>query len=176
MLVPPPFSVESGLVHADIPPAKVARRNSIPSIIRQRRRRAGTPKRRMQARVAPPPAYQGTPGRLGWTRAALVAAVVEIVRVAVSAATPVILTGVVEPKLNMGRCAAPDGLLEIAADSATLPVKPPLGITVIVEVLPVVAPDGTVTDVPAIVKLAGTAATTVSLKVFDVLVENSCDP
>jgi hypothetical protein len=37
----------------------------------------------------------------------------------------------------------------MAAVNATLPVKPPLGVTVIVEVFPVVAPGATVTGVPA---------------------------
>jgi hypothetical protein len=41
----------------------------------------------------------------------------------------------------------------IAALSATLPVKPPLGVRVMVEVLPVAAPGVTVTAVPLTVKL-----------------------
>lgn len=56
----------------------------------------------MQARVALPAAYHGTPGRVGWTSAALVAAVVEIVSVAVPAVLPEMLTGMVEPKLTVG--------------------------------------------------------------------------
>jgi hypothetical protein len=36
----------------------------------------------------------------------------------------------------------------ISAVSTTLPVKPPLGVTVIVDVLPLVAPGATVTAVP----------------------------
>ena len=39
---------------------------------------------------------------MGWTIAALVAAVVEIVRIAVPAVTPLMLTGLVEPKLKVG--------------------------------------------------------------------------
>jgi hypothetical protein len=50
------------------------------------------------------------------------------------------LTGVVVPKLKVGGYWAPAGLDVIAAVSATLPVNPPLGVTVIVDVLPVVAP------------------------------------
>jgi hypothetical protein len=42
---------------------------------------------------------------------------------------------------------------------ATLPVKPPVGVTVIVEVLPVVAPGATVTATSLIVKLGDTTVT-----------------
>jgi hypothetical protein len=92
---------------------------------------------------------------LGWVRAALFGAVVEIVSVAVPAVVPLILTGLLEPKLRVGGYWAPDGLPVIAAVSATLPVKPPLGVRVIVEVFPVVAPGRTVTAVPPTVKLGG---------------------
>jgi hypothetical protein len=60
------------------------------------------PKSRTKARVVLPAVYQRTPGRAGYARAALVAAVVEMVRVAVPALVPVMLTGLVEPKLNVG--------------------------------------------------------------------------
>jgi hypothetical protein len=83
----------------------------------------------------------------------LVAAVVEIVRMAVPAPAPVIATGLVEPKLRLGAYWDPEGLEVTVAVSATLPVKPPLGVTVMVEVLPVVAPGVTVTAGPLIVKL-----------------------
>jgi hypothetical protein len=46
---------------------------------------------------------------LGRTRAALVAAVVEMVRVAVPAAVPVMLAGLVEPKLSVGSIALRSG-------------------------------------------------------------------
>jgi hypothetical protein len=55
-----------------------------------------------------------------------------MVSVAVPAEAPVMLTGVVEPKLKVGASAAPVGLEVIAAVSATLPVKPPAGVTVMV--------------------------------------------
>ena len=61
--------------------------------------------------------------------------------------------GLVEPKLNVGGYWAPVGLAVTAAVSTTLPVKPPAGVTVMVEVFPVVAPGETVTAVPPIVKL-----------------------
>ena len=99
---------------------------------------------------------------MGWTRAALVAAVVEMVSVAVPAVVPVMPTGVVEPKLSVGRYCAPAGLEVTAAVSVTLPVKPPAGVTVIVEVFPVVAPGATVTAVPLTVKLALTVVVTVT--------------
>jgi hypothetical protein len=76
-----------------------------------------------------------------------------MVRVAVPVAAPVMLTGVVEPKLKVGGFTAPVGPEVTAAVSATLPVNPPAGVTATVEVLPVVAPAATVTAVPAIVKM-----------------------
>ena len=98
--VPPP---PPPLPHATAPQAKDARSISIPSIVRQLRRRAGMPKSKRQASVTPPVVYQGIAPRLGNARVALVAAVVEIVRVAVPAAAPAMLTGLVDPKLRVGR-------------------------------------------------------------------------
>jgi hypothetical protein len=54
------------------------------------------------------------------------------------------LTGEVAPKLSVGRLLAPAGLVVSAAVRATLPVKPPLGATVMVAVFPEVAPLATV--------------------------------
>ena len=88
------------------------------------------------------------------------AAVVEMVRVAVPAVAPVMLTGLVEPKLRVGGSCAPFALEVTAAVSATLPVKPPVGVTVMVEVFPVVAPGVTVTAVPVIVKPGGAVTVT----------------
>jgi hypothetical protein len=101
---------------------------------------------------------------LGRTRAALVAAVVVIVSVAVPAEVPVMLTGLVEPKLKVGGYWAPVGLEVTAAVSTTLPVKPPAGVTVMVEVFPVVAPGVTVTAGPLTVKL-GVGAVIVAVHV-----------
>src|ERR1700692_524100 len=131
------------------------------------------PKIRTKAKVVPPAVYQRTPGLAGYRRAPLVAAVVEMVRLAVPA-VPVILTGLVEPKLNMGRSLAPVGMDVIAAVRATLPIKPPLGVTVIVEVLPVVAPGATETGVPLSVKLGG--ATAVSPTVAEMLAPKLLSP
>ncbi len=85
--------------------------------------------------------------------------VVPIWRVAVPAAVPVMLTGLVEPKLTVGGLCAPFGLVVTAAVSATLPVKPPAGVTVIVDIA--IGPGVTVTAVPVIAKL-GVAAVTVT--------------
>jgi hypothetical protein len=83
----------------------------------------------------------------------LVAAVVEMVSVAVPTVMPVMLIGLVEPKLKVGRYWAPAGLEVTTGVSAMLPVKPPVGVTVIVEEFPELAPRVTVTVVPLIVKL-----------------------
>lgn len=57
---------------------------------------------RTKARPAPPVLDHPVPGRTGYARAALDAAVVEMVRVAVPALALVIFTELVEPKLNVG--------------------------------------------------------------------------
>ena len=80
-------------------------------------------------------------------------AVVAMVRVPVLGALPEIVSGLVELKLKVGGITAPVGLLVRAAVRVTLPVKPPVGVTVIVEVLPVVAPAAMLTGVPLTVKL-----------------------
>lgn len=115
----------------------------------------------MQASAVPLPRQ----GRMGRARVALVAATVEMVSVAVPAAALERVTGLVDPKLSSGSSAeALEGPPAMAAVSVTLPVKPPLGVTVIVEVLPVVAPGAAmVTAVPPTVKLGTMAALTVKL-------------
>ena len=92
---------------------------------------------------------------MGKVKALLVAAVVLMVRVAVPAVVPVMLTGLVVPKVRVGGYWLPVGLDVIVAVSVTLPVKPLLGERVMVEVLPVAAPGVTVTAVPLKVKLGG---------------------
>ena len=131
-------------------------------MVRQLRRRAGMPTRRMQARTAPLPVYQRVPGRSGHVSALELDAEVDTASVAVPAVAPVMLTGLVEPKLRVGVSCAPLGLEVMAAVRATLPVKPPLGVTVIVEVFPVVAPGLTDTAVPATVT-PGAAVTVTEL-------------
>ena len=105
-------------------------------------------------------------------KAALVGAVVEIVRTAIPGEVLERFTGAAEPKLNVGGFWAPAGLDVTAAVRATLPVKPPLGVNVIVEVFAEVAPGLTVTDVAFSVKLR---AVTVSVSVFEVLREKEAD-
>jgi len=73
-------------------------------------------------------------------RAPEVAAVVDIVSVAVLAVEPAMFTGLVDPKLRLGGYCAPAGLELMVGARETFPVKPPAGVTVIVEVFPVVAP------------------------------------
>ena len=80
-------------------------------------------------------------------------AVVAMVKVPVAAASLEMVRGLVELKLKVGGAVTPLGLLVRAAVRVTLPVKPPVGVTVIVEVLPVVAPAAMLTDVPLAVKL-----------------------
>lgn len=120
------------------------------------------PKNSRAARTALPAEYQGGLRDFGYARAALVGAVVETVRVAVPAVVPVMLTGLVDPKLNVGGYWAPAGLAVRAAVNPTLPVKPPPGATVIVDVFPVVAPGETITAVPLTVKVGLTAVVTVT--------------
>jgi hypothetical protein len=56
-----------------------------------------------------------------------------MVSIAVPAPAVVMLTLPVVPKLNVGRLVAAEGLDVIAAVSATLPVNPPDGVTVIID-------------------------------------------
>ena len=58
----------------------------------------------------------------------------------------------IRDRLSVGRNCAPLGADVITAVSATFPVNPPLGVTVIVDVLAVVAPGVTLTADPLTVK------------------------
>lgn len=84
-----------------------------------------------------------------------------MVSVDVPAEMPVMLTELAAPKLIVGRCVAPEGEEVTAALRATVPVNPPPGVIVIVEVLPCVAPALNVTDVPEMLKLDAIAEVTV---------------
>jgi hypothetical protein len=92
----------------------------------------------------------------------LVAAVVEMMSVAVALPVPKRITGLVPPKLKVGRSCAPAGLDVMAAVSATLPENPPEGMTVMMVLVPVVAPGWTATLGPETVKSG-----TVTVTVFD---------
>ena len=87
---------------------------------------------------------------------------VVMVRVAVPAVMPVMLTGLVEPKVRVGGYCAPVGLEGTEAVSTTLPVKPPAGVRVTVDVFPVVPPGAKLTAVAVIVRLGGTGAVTLT--------------
>jgi hypothetical protein len=76
-----------------------------------------------------------------------------MMRVAVSAVVPVMFTGLVEPKFRVGEYCAPDGLDVTEAVSTTLPVNPPAGVRVTVDVFAVVAPGLIVTLAPLTAKL-----------------------
>jgi hypothetical protein len=88
-------------------------------------------------------------------------AVVEMISVAVLGLVDVMLTELVVPRLSVGVFTEPDGLVVMTAVSVTaaLPVKLFEGVTVIVELLPVVAPAVTVTAVPTTVKTGVMAET-----------------
>lgn len=146
------------------PVVRNVRNANMPSSVRKRRRRAGMPKRRRQASAAPP-WYQRMPGSAGWAKAVVLGAVVVMVRVAVPAVVPVMETGLVEPKLRVGRSCAPEGLEARVAVRATLPVKPLLGVTVTATVLPVVDPGVTVRGRAAIFRPGGGGAAAVTVSV-----------
>ncbi len=133
---------------ADTPPASAASEKTRPSVASQLRRFDRIPKSSTKARAALPAAYRRIPFGWGRARALFVGAVVVTVSVAVTADAPLIITGVVDPKLSVGGYCAPLGLPVTEAESETLPVKPPFGVIVMVDVLPVTAPGATVTAVP----------------------------
>ena len=138
--------------HATTPHARTAKSAANPHIVRKRLR-AGTKKSSKQASAVPPRKYRCPAARAGNATAALLAAVLNTVRVDVAALTPVICAGLVEPKLKVGVSRAPMGLAVMATVSATAPVNPPLGVMLIVEAFPVSAPGEIVTAVPVTVKV-----------------------
>jgi hypothetical protein len=75
-----------------------------------------------------------------------------MVRVAVDPVTPLILTGLVLPKLKVGKSLALGGLDAITASSVTEPVNPPYGVTVIAAWFADVAPGETAMEVVEIAK------------------------
>lgn len=153
----------------DTPQAPAISRATKLRAVRNLRRFALKPNSSTQARTVPPRAYQF--GFCGIEFVAVHApcceAVVVIVKVAVPALAPVMFTGVVAPKLIVGRFAAPVGLDVRAAVSETLPVNPFTGVMEIVEVLPVLAPAEIVTAEPLIVNPGISTAVTVTLLVPD---------
>jgi len=138
--------------HAEKLQQSIARMTSIPSIVLHLLRRAGIPKSRTQANAAPLAGYR-IPLRVESATVVPEGTVVVTMRVAVSADVPEMLTTLVEPKLNVGELTTPLGLEVMDAVSVTFPVKPPDGVTVMVEVFAVVAPAVIVTGVLVRAKL-----------------------
>src|ERR1700739_1542358 len=111
---------------------------------------------------ANPPRRHRVPGADGGATEALLAAVVEIVRVAVWLLVSEMVTGVVAPKLTGGVFTAPPGELVTLALRLTLPVNPPVGVRVIVDVFPAVEPATTATLVPTRLMPGGMAVVTLT--------------
>ena len=162
--VVPGVGVGGGVVVPLLPPPPQAKRalenatsnSRLPAITLQPRRRALKPTSKMPARAVSPMGYQGAPGRAAGRSAPVVGAVVDTVRVAVAGPAAVMLTGLLVPKLNVGRYCAPEGLDARVAVRVTLPVNPPAGVTVTVEVFPAVVPGALmVTAVPPTVNDGG---------------------
>jgi hypothetical protein len=101
----------------------------------------------------------------------VVVAVVPIVRVAVPAFAPVILTGLVAPKLKLGGSMAPAGLAVRAAVNVTGPVKPPAGVTVTVDVFPEDEPATKVGDVPVMEMPGGMGALIATVKASEAVLD-----
>ena len=105
------------------------------NVAKQRRQqlRLSVAKNKMQAKTK----LTGKPHRTGPLRivpcAHPIGAVVVMVRVAAPPPGVVILTLLVEPKFNAGSSTAPPGLEVIAAVRVTVPVNPPIGLTVMVD-------------------------------------------
>ena len=151
---------------ANMPPARETKSSNMPNIARIFRRRGTMPKSNRQARTAPPRVYQGIPPGISFVAVQeFWLGVVVKVRVAVPGLALVMLTGLVEPKLKVGTCCAPDGLDPRTAVKVTLPVKPLAGVTVIVDALPVVAPAVTVIVVPETVNEGTGGGVTVTVPV-----------
>lgn len=92
-----------------------------------RRRPSGPPRKNSTASVTPPPSVNGS------FRLDVVCAVVVTVNVDVTADAVVMLTEVGDSE-QLGSSVAPVGAAVIAQVTATLPVNPPVGVTVTVDV------------------------------------------
>lgn len=149
-------------LHAASPPASMTVSTIAPSIVRQRRRRAGMPNNSRQARAAPPVRHGSRScGTAVAEQEPEELATVDTVMGAVACDVPLSVTVPDEPKPKVGGSVAPEGLEVTAALNTTLPVNP-LGVTVMVEVLFAVAPAERETFVPPTANAAGvTAAVTV---------------
>ena len=138
----------------------------MPSNPCQPRRRPGTEKQNTSQGSA----RRGVPRRVhrvsGWAKAALVAAVVTTVSVDVWAVAPLIVSEAGET-LHVAGSLAAAGLT--AQVKATAPLNPPDPVTLMVEVLPVLAPGLTVM-LPLLLRAkSGGTAFTVTVTALDVL-------
>jgi hypothetical protein len=100
---------------------------------------------------------------------------VPIVAVVVTALVPATVTDEAANEI-VGGSTAPDGLEVKAALRLTEPVNPFAGVTVMVEVLPEVAPATTVTAVAETTKVGGNGAVTVTVTAEEVEVANELSP
>jgi hypothetical protein len=126
------------------------------------RRRSGRQKKNSAASVAPP--LRAKIRLIGLWSAAVDPAVVLMVSVAVTA-VPAMAAGAVTEQV--GASTEPDGLAVTAHVSATMPVKPPLGVMVMVEV-PLAPGDAMLIGPLLIVKVvASMGATTVIATLVD---------
>ena len=107
-----------------------------PTMASQLRRRLGTPKKNSNASTAPP--VDGQKSLRGVLKA--VAAVVPTDSVEVTAVAPEMVTDSGERAHDAGSLAAVGAMAQVRL---TVPVNPPDGVTVMVDVLPVVAPFAT---------------------------------
>ena len=119
---------------------RIAVRRKQPRSMLHFRRRAGKPKNRSTAKVAPPPAKRPFSGINGLRLTAVLTAV----SVAVTAVVPLTVTEEEEvpplPSLQVTASAELLTVVSTAQERATFPVKPPDGVTMIVEVFSLVAP------------------------------------
>ncbi len=165
--VPPPLP-GTGPVQPCRPNERATSNKTVARILCHLRLLAGMPRRNAHASAAPP---AGNHGVLLLVEACVVPDfVVVMVRVAVPLLELIRLTGVVDPKLKVGGSCATVGPDAIAAVSATLQLQAGFAVTVIVEVLPVVAPAATVTAVPVIVNDTGVEVPPVTVTVAVLLV------
>ena len=138
-----------------MPAPAMAANSSRPSSVFNLRRRPGTLKKNNAARATPPPT--GKVRRIGSWSAVLDAAVVLIASVAVTGAVPEIAAGAVTEQVGIST--APAGLPVTAQVRATVPVKPPVGVIVTVDV-PLFPGDEIPMELPARVNLGGATAIT----------------
>jgi hypothetical protein len=145
----------------DIDTAKRAKKNVRESVRSPLRLRMGRAKTRRQVSIAP--LVMGA-SRSGKCREALEAADVTMVKVAVVGA--VLVTGTVEvaPKLKVGGSIAPVGVEVRVAVKVTVPVNPPAGVTVMVDVLFVVPPGAVIVTLEDVIAKLGGMAVTITVE------------